>query len=190
MGGFPFSIACPVPGVLFQGTLGYCLGLFQGTFGCSWLSLLQGSFLLAALLFFKAAASFFLNPLWRWRPGCTSLASSCMALLPTLLLFSKRLGGFAELAGLASIAGQHLESTETLLGVSFSFLFALPCGDSCFNELAAFFFKMHPPFFKGAFSTGFGLVIATFFKVACSWAYSKLVRLARQKALLASALAN
>ena len=148
MGGFPFSIACPASGVLFQGTFGYCLGLFQGTFGCSWLSLLQGSFLLAALLFFKAAASFFLNPLWRWRPGCTSLASSCMALLPTLLLSSKRLGGFAELAGLASIAGQHLESTETLLGVSFSFLFALPCGDSCFNELAAFFFQDASTFFQ------------------------------------------
>ena len=119
------------------------------------LALFQGSFfkelLDTALAFFKElldAAGFLLNPLWRWRHGCTSLASSCMALLPTLLLFSKRLGGFAELAGLASIAGQHLESTETLLGVSFSFLFALPCGDSCFNELAAFFFQDASTFFQ------------------------------------------
>ena len=65
-----------------------------------------------------------------------------------------------------------------------------PSAFSLFCPVETFFFKMHPPFFNGAHSTGFGSVTATFFKVACSWAYSKLARLARQKALPASALAN
>jgi hypothetical protein len=42
---------------------------------------------------------------------------------------------------------------------------------------------MHSPFFKGAFSTGFGSVIATIFKVACSWAYSQAGQISQEKGI-------